>query len=1754
MGKRPGIKSTFLTLEGGDPDPTKDASVQSPATPVTPATPATPASPASPVGIPAVVPSGASTSVNPAPVPVPAPAPAPAPTPAPASAPAPTPAAPAAAPKRQENLRSKIIESLGNLVPIQAKGFTKKEKGEWWEEKENKKFKIGLIRTKDLDTTIKIFTETFDLSKKLKGVNDTTYKVCTVSDVKKGQGSENLSESETDHIAAFDNTKMQNDINSVRLPRKEIFDNQGTFEELDYIPETFGTSSEFDSLYLGWLSDPKLRSIKEEDKPLVKNLMRSLFRFVFGKKILKDINNFHNKLRIAYTSLAPEDKLPCNDDTLLWSHFKKSLEYRKQSAVCELVAAKQVFQGGVADPENLYMILKKQLVLGLRNLIDDLDSEEGKCITYGDDPSLIEEVKTVKTSCEDTDSQKLIAKVFDLFVKDCKAIEEGLENVQEDVKKASDTKLKEKLLKLLENQSDLCKRVDPPSNEKLLQQLAQLEKESNEKDVIITDLETMFKLLLTAQELNSRQNEIEKSLGSIDHKLDILRLEKELNDKIELLNGISSSKSEIIRLLIDYVKDVVSLTGSSNNDTEKDKKIKNLEARYNELLPKCEGDKLELLKRTDELAKELAGVKRESNAKNLEINELETMFTLLLTFQELTSVQNKLKNSLASAESKLELANREALLKQELNTKIDLLNGLSSSKSGTIKLLIDHVREVISLANRKSVDLEKAIRDLQELQGRYDELAEKCDEDELEVLRMSKTAMTETISNLQKEIETLKSEMDELRNRIASLEAAHLLEKQGLEKQISDIKAANDLTKAEKENRIMELEGIIAQKDIDCEEEKKGLTDEIQTIRGRLEGSEAVQKELEGRIAELESAHLLEKHGLEKQISDINEANNLTKAEKETRVRELEGIIVQKDIDCEEEKKVLNERIATLTREKRNSGLQIVELQTNLRNLQVKYDKAVLDLNAATSKLNGLQGSLDAKVAELAEMGSAKSSTNAVKEILHKDIERIQGELDEANRKARDCEEILQETRRELNEEKEKVAGKDGEIARLTSEFNAKEVSCNEKISELEEAIRILNEGLNAESKGNNELIENLNKAIETLRESMEQSKKEYEAKLEAIRQESAGKDSKIAELSELLRTNEEKRRQIDQRVDEAQEKLRILQEAQNSSIEELNSARSSLTDAKNEKDRLKSELLAMNERITQLQQLNQEYSEKISAMDKSIEDYKKDIQLKEEEKKNLIKDCEEQKKKSAQLYMLELQNMKDNVEGRGWKIGELEKDVKELKDIIEKCKKDAELQLAQLSSKDSDISQLTARIKQLTNAANAKEAGERASKEEAQKSEEQEEEAQKKMANCLTPDILKKHNNFEKNTNNILLQSRRSLQVNYYNYIYPIYENDQKNLEMKLKNGNPPSSELEEIENLLKKRTLDLFINIREVIRDHTFNILNDLFKSICYNIKLERELGIPEEKNIGDKLALSYLNALSSMRNVADFNRISEYLKKTLERTIGNYKEDNKKVTFNKFQDLFVRCLRSCNKLGVYFSWGDLRKLQNQIIGGGSNDEQIDFCENFLLYFSFELDNKDHSMTHIIDIAGDILDDVGISSLVLPVLKGLLEEVLAVSSESLSLLNSARYIPSKNHNTDALKILEKSIHLRYSEKEINDITGLVKYIKFYSDVPEEYRSILEEKSYFLASEGEAEAEEIPVYGFDEEEDETPTYLSREQYDAFFSKEKGISLGMMILLYLVAYNDSTGEKTSINRCPTPIRNLARSKTPRMQAKAAVLR
>jgi len=320
----------------------------------------------------------------------------------------------------RSSILKKEVSSLTIVDKITHVGnkFSPKEKSKWWKDQEKQKlqFKLGAIRTKNLDTTITIFTEHFDLSKKTKRAEPITFQkeacVKGVADVVAGADAAAAAAAGAAAGApagagapAAAGAPTEEDLKNVKFGFDDS--DEGKETEVNYS----GTSSDFERLYLGWIENPTIQ-MDDAYKKAVKKTIKDLFRFIFGKKTINEVTKFtqwYSKFRIAYTPLTIRDKLPCKNpaeedlpvapvaaaaaapgaapvapaaeqnDSVLWEYFRESIKYRIKLAICELIDATEKITEG-----SLYVDNKKRLIVGLEN-ISEMLNEKGECIVYGEE-------------------------------------------------------------------------------------------------------------------------------------------------------------------------------------------------------------------------------------------------------------------------------------------------------------------------------------------------------------------------------------------------------------------------------------------------------------------------------------------------------------------------------------------------------------------------------------------------------------------------------------------------------------------------------------------------------------------------------------------------------------------------------------------------------------------------------------------------------------------------------------------------------------------------------------------------------------------------------------------------------------------------------------------------------------------------------------------------------------------------------------------------------------------------------------------------------------------------------------------------------------------------------------------------------------------------------------------------------------------------------------------------------------------------
>jgi hypothetical protein len=932
------------------------------------------------------------------------------------------------------------VEELGVLDQIAhlGKQFTKEEKKEYFNSLPDKKYKVGLIRNKELDTVIKIFTESFDFSKKISLVlskaNTFVSKECrgvtefeendgdngesvdtgrrieenddngeneeNKEDEGEGEGAAAQTGGDGEPIGAAPAEDDKEEKPAIAAPAEVTppeynngFNREGNLEEKELIvpPETIGTSSDFERLYLGWMNDPA-EALSEEDKQKRKNSMKSLFRFIFGKKNISDVTatTFQKKLRLAYTPLETEEKLPCAEGGA-WTDFRKSLVYRRKLAMCELFAARDV----LGDERRLYIDRKKALALGLRDLIDVLDRNVYPCMIYAYDSSQHEEDVEVMN---DEEFSRILT-VFRTFVKDRK---EGRphyslntlkkELSKKDKAKETATALYDELLALLTwmaGEAEAAQRISG-----LQQQIEQLQEVATEQKQDISELENLVLLLSVLLAMSEKIHKLRLALAELK-----CQIEKCCDKKRAAKLARSASVKEA---------DIQTL----------EKEIQSTSTEYEILVKKLQ---------------------KTIDTQTNEIQELEEL--VLALSQVLISIDkiHTLRMSLDELRKKLEECCEKKKKVEGLSAQLEALNNVLARKNQSTQTVAAQamVNQGVQFANTANSELEKQIAELrQRIKTLMEEDARKGKR--IENLEAESASKDVVIRELEEVTDALMAviigikDMHDIERNLASL-------RQALEiccerkKTARECKEKLDLLEArirelmEKEGKTKELEASLK----GCEENRQKAVEAEAALKGQIE---TLRTQLEEVLAD-------SKDDLESVVTELRNEENKDSthaAELAARIAELEAQVLGAE-------KALAE-----AKDSHSASLKIA--QNTAAAEKAAKNQLQKNLNAARASAAGYEKELaDAAAAREAAAAAARAhqeATDAAKKAADAEVARLKKELDDLTKGAMNLAGDLQD---QLDAEIAKGAVKEAEAAARIAAAEAAVAAALAQVAEAEE-------------------------------------------------------------------------------------------------------------------------------------------------------------------------------------------------------------------------------------------------------------------------------------------------------------------------------------------------------------------------------------------------------------------------------------------------------------------------------------------------------------------------------------------------------------------------------------------------------------------------------------------------------------------------------------------------------------------------------
>jgi hypothetical protein len=991
--------------------------------------------------------------------------------------------------------------------------YSTEDKKKWWETKDDKPFKIGLIHSKELDTRISIYGEVFDFSKT----------------ATRNGPAEPLQPEELKEVKAIGFESSENVI-----------------EEPVLQPETYFTSKDFDRMYLGWL---------EPTDKIRRSTLKQIFRFVFGNKKIADVKKFKTRLLIAYTPLTPNEKVPC--DSQLREDFRKSIEYRRNNLIQETKATKQAI-----GEDTLYMEKKQKVLMGLRDVLNTMDIKEEQCLLYGDNPEEeIEANKAIQTKdllsrapgFSDDDFRRLVF-IFQNYI-DNQGKFKG-KNIP-----IQGRELYEDILNLLKITLDPSSMVDGKELEdmtKMVEVLSFLLKTFAELHTIHIQL-IRIKHALTKrnlEELGTQNEDLEERIRSLTTSMkegdtDISRL---LYRFAQSILKKSQENSETIRKqILAYVEgNEQEIRFQKSENKELRKQLENINEERLEMVIQIEQieTNLSLLREAvpafQELIEELEKTLQDKTAENTilqqrlqECEQLRQELTIQLeqVYEQRQTLTTLLQNTVTALEQLRVLY--DALLIEDTHKAEQIQNLLTNhGTQETQETMIQEMRGTISKLNEEASAVETLLQTLQEqlttvktqkqeLEGRLQTtdtrlVESEAREEELDkITEQTSTAFQQLYSRTQKVLDDL----EEQEVKIQQMAQERDVLRGQLTKQIEESKKKESVLQKEKEDCEERLKKLLEESTAHSEEKDR----QIKELEGRLE---VLSKEITDVVGRMQDLYI--------QRDTLESQTQLTQLEHDT-----ERLRIQAEKDVLEEKlkgMVDPQRVAELEQQlqelekEKQSLLQEAEQkrQQNIANLQTTHTKTVDDLRSENERqqksfedtqqalsqarealtiLQGVKGESDIEVSNLQKQIKMLEEQHVkaledVTEVSKQEAEtKIASAVKEMSEQQAD---LFKQRLAKLKEDEQK---REERFIELEKRFQG-EVQASE---EEKERIRVEYE---AESEELTRIIQRKNEEIDSILISLktsEEEKGELQVEVEILQAENAGLREEVAKLSQQV-------------------------------------------------------------------------------------------------------------------------------------------------------------------------------------------------------------------------------------------------------------------------------------------------------------------------------------------------------------------------------------------------------------------------------------------------------------------------------------------------------------------------------------------------------------------------------------------------------------------------------------------------------------
>ncbi|XP_045532358.1 restin homolog isoform X2 [Pieris brassicae] len=822
----------------------------------------------------------------------------------------------------------------------------------------------------------------------------------------------------------------------------------------------------------------------------------------------------------------------------------------------------------------------------------------------------------------------------------------------------------EQLQDTISKQDTLC--------QKLQEDIAQAKEELTRK---ITDYESV---------LNEASQQDERN------KSEIIRLQQDLNTKTrdyeKLMSESNKIKTTNEKAISDYKQTI----------HERDKEIVKLKDEFEETTANfnikhskiAEEHKKEIEDRNvkiEQLLKEIENHKQLLDKNKLEIDTLTTQFTintdelnalkeenakLKQTLNELTEINNTLKNKISSMELEIGELNRQL---ESTKEKCNELQQTKEKIESEYMNLTGQTTDSNEQFNKLTVHLKDTEKELQSLKDKHREVANNHGRIEQELKQkifklqedfsVERSQLIQSIDeNIEKykiaeqKLKDIEVHMMEVNNRVKEVETENdkLLDKNSILKQEVEI------LKMKEKELVNDFDASRKKLEIDIEKYKE----EVSLLRAEGASSEVKLMEKVDQLTEaqndlnnkLEEARKHE-DSLQKILEDMTSQMTYQKTQFEREKNQILGQLA--DLNSQAETKIVEEIQLKKT---------LVEKETLIKDLNLKLEMLQVDLKSSEEILVEKDRQITQINDEVTKTNESKSKLEEELNLLHTELASIKQKHESLLKNSSTEESLLKDQLGQLETLKLEIAtlvadktNLETKHAEVVIESTKLKADFDDLVSKLKQTTDI-NNNLNkimqekdALLKSQEENIDQNNKEIKSVHEEITRLKNEISDKVSTLKE----KQDQLDKLNESIKGETNGAKQLIESIERETSELKA---KHISEVESLTNTVKALQNSQTEHEKHTEELLHAREKINDLQTL----------LTKSDNDIKQLTNINEAQKLN-YQDLNKQLQTQFDEYKKESKRLRHELKA---KINDYEKELEESRKIIKQdLEKQAEMQ-----------------------------------------------------------------------------------------------------------------------------------------------------------------------------------------------------------------------------------------------------------------------------------------------------------------------------------------------------------------------------------------------------------------------------------------------------------------------------------------------